>query len=94
MQDLYRMKIQMLVHLSGVGYLLVPGEITERFSDTEALRLVRAGYAAVVMGEPERERAIANPIGDVRAEAFVSAPGERVSIVPRQISGNLKKGRR
>lgn len=59
------MKIQMLVHLSGTGYLLAPGETTERFDDAEAMRIVRAGYAAVVV-EQSLERAVLQPLGEVR----------------------------
>lgn len=59
------MKIQMLVHLSGVGYLLAPGDVTERFDDAEALRIVKAGYAAVVM-DAGLERTVATPVTERR----------------------------
>lgn len=43
------MKIRMLTSLAGVDYALSPGEVTERFDDAEAARLVQADYAVVVI---------------------------------------------
>ena len=43
------MKIRMLTSLAGVDYALSPGEVTERFGDAEAARLIQADYAVVVI---------------------------------------------
>jgi len=47
------MKIRMLVSMAGVDFALAPGELTERFGDEEAVRLVQADYAVVITGEAE-----------------------------------------
>lgn len=58
------MKIKMLVSMAGVGFALSPGEVTERFGDEEAARLVLADYAVVIAGEAET--AVQVPMGEVR----------------------------
>lgn len=43
------MKIRMRVSVAGSDFALSPGEVTERFDDAEAARLVQADYAVVVI---------------------------------------------
>lgn len=59
------MKIKMTVSMAGVDFVLSPGEVTERFSDKEALRLVKAGYA-VAVAEPAVERAVKKTVREKR----------------------------
>lgn len=39
------MKLRMLVHISGVGFDLAPGDVTERFIGKEADAMMARGYA-------------------------------------------------
>ena len=39
------MRLKMLIGMSGPGFTVDPGDVTERFSDREAKRLIGAGYA-------------------------------------------------
>lgn len=49
------MKIKMVVSVAGADFALSPGEVTERFSGAEALRMIEAGSAVPVDGQaPER----------------------------------------
>ncbi len=59
------MKIKMLVSMAGNGFALSVGEDTERFSATEASRIVAAGYA-IPVAAPVVERAIASPTQERR----------------------------
>lgn len=45
------MKIRMLVSVAGDGFALSPGEVTERFGDEDAARLVQADYAVVIASD-------------------------------------------
>lgn len=73
------MKIRMLTSLAGVDYALSPGEVTERFDDAEAARLVQADYAVVVIGDVA-ETAILPPPAETavvpQAETAVVPPAE------------------
>lgn len=60
------MKIRMLTSLAGLDYALSPGEVTERFGDEEAVRLVQADYAVVIAGDSEA--AVQAPAGEARSE--------------------------
>ena len=42
------MKIKMLTGIAGTGFSLSPDDETVRFSDTEAARLIDAGFAVPV----------------------------------------------
>ncbi|MFG1184374.1 hypothetical protein [Xanthobacter aminoxidans] len=59
------MKVRMLVSMAGVGFALAPGEVTERFGDEEATRLVLADYAVVIASSAET--AVQAPVGEVRS---------------------------
>lgn len=39
------MRLKMLIGMSGPGFTVDPGDVTEHFSKKEASRLIRAGYA-------------------------------------------------
>lgn len=54
------MKLKMLTSMAGVNFALSPGDVTERFSDAEAARLIEAGYAVPVRDEAAVEKAV-NP---------------------------------
>lgn len=45
------MKIRMQVSIAGPGFTLEPGEVTERFADAEAIRLIEAGHAVPCAGQ-------------------------------------------
>jgi hypothetical protein len=60
------MKIKMLVGLSGNEYSLGPGQERD-FPQSEAMRLVAAGYAVPVV-EQKIERAVAGPTGERRSK--------------------------
>lgn len=63
------MKIRMLTSLAGVDYALSPGEVTERFDDAEAARLIQADYAVVVI--------------DNAVETAILPPPAETAVVPR-----------
>lgn len=49
------MKIRLLISLSGADFTLARGDVTERFDDEAAKRLIAAGIAQAVAGaEPEK----------------------------------------
>jgi hypothetical protein len=52
------MKIKMLTGIAGSDFSLSPGDETERFSATEAVRMIEAGIAAPVRQDDEPERAV------------------------------------
>lgn len=39
------MRLKMLIGMSGTDFVLDPGEVTERFEDKEAKRLIASGFA-------------------------------------------------
>ncbi|MGB3898346.1 MAG: hypothetical protein WA973_07300 [Mesorhizobium sp.] len=51
------MKLKMLTSMAGAEFALSVNEETDRFSDTEAARLIDAGFA-VPVAEPKAERAV------------------------------------
>lgn len=51
------MKIRMMTSVAGVDFVLAVGEVTTRFPEAEALRMIAAGYAVPVT-EPVLERAV------------------------------------
>jgi hypothetical protein len=59
------MKIRMLTSLSGIDFSLSPGDDTEAFTDEEAIRLIKAGYAAPV-AEAETEKATKRQVREKR----------------------------
>ena len=52
------MKLRMVTGIAGVDFSLAPGDLTERFSEAEAIRLVAAGFA-LPFADVEIERAVA-----------------------------------
>ncbi|WP_296584236.1 hypothetical protein [Xanthobacter sp.] len=59
------MKVRMLVSMAGVDFALSPGDVTERFGDEEATRLVQADYAVVIAAGAETTVQV--PMGEVRS---------------------------
>ena len=59
------MKIKMMVSLAGADFALSPGEVTDRFGDEEAMRLVQADYAVVIAGAAI-ETAVKLPAAEIR----------------------------
>lgn len=59
------MKLKMLTSMAGSDFALSPGDMTERFSDKEAVRLIEAGYA-VPDPETKVERAVQAPAPEKR----------------------------
>ena len=51
------MKLKMLTSMAGIDFALSSGDMTDRFSDAEAQRLIEAGYAVPVR-EAAVERAV------------------------------------
>lgn len=51
------MKLKMLVSIAGADFALSPNDETDRFSGTEAARLIEAG-AAVPVAAKETEKAV------------------------------------
>lgn len=51
------MKLKMQTYIAGSEYALNPGDVTDRFPDAEAIRLIERGYA-VPFDEPLVERAV------------------------------------
>ena len=64
------MKIRMRVSVAGADFALSPGEVTERFDDAEAARLVQADYAVVVIDSTVETATIPPPA----ETAVVAAP--------------------
>ena len=61
------MKLKMAVYTAGADYMLSPGDVTDRFPDAEALRLIERGYA-VPFDEPKAERTVKRrPARETRA---------------------------
>lgn len=61
------MRIRALVHIAGEGFALSPGDVTDRFSEAEAMRLV-SKRAAVTVDPPRIETAEALPPVEVAVE--------------------------
>ena len=59
------MKLRMQTYIAGSEYALQPGDVTDRFPDAEAIRLIERGYA-VPVSEPETERAVKQPAPETR----------------------------
>lgn len=59
------MKIKMLAGIAGTGFSLSPDDETERFSESEAIRLIDAGFA-VPVSEQKTERAVKQPAPEKR----------------------------
>lgn len=60
------MKLKMSVYTAGSEFSLQPGDVTDRFSDAEAIRLIERGYA-VPFSEPKVERAVKPAPAETRA---------------------------
>lgn len=54
------MKIRALVHITGEGLVLGPGDETDKFSDDLALRLIAKRAAVMVEAIPAIEMAVAS----------------------------------
>lgn len=48
------MQVKMLTSMAGRDFSLSPGEVTDRFSDDEAARLIKAGFCEPVVEERAR----------------------------------------
>jgi hypothetical protein len=59
------MKIKMTASFVGPEYSLEAGEITERFSNAEAIRFIEAGFA-VPVAEAKKETAARKPVLEKR----------------------------
>ena len=57
----------MLTSMAGPDLVVNCGEVTTRFSEAEALRLIAAGYAVPVV-EPVLERAVKKPVTERRKQ--------------------------
>lgn len=55
------MRIRALVHIAGQGFALAPGDVTDRFTEAEALRLVAKRAAVAVDPAPQIERMVDEP---------------------------------
>lgn len=75
------MKIRVLVHVAGEGFALTPGEETDRFSDDEAMRLVKKNAAVLVDPQPAIETAVEvpHPATETRVEKSPLVP-ERLGV--------------
>lgn len=83
------MKIRALVHIAGDGFALAPGDVTDRFPDADATRLVAKNAAVLVDPAPFIERAVEVP---AVATEIRTAPSPAV---PDQIPSHKgKKGKR
>lgn len=45
------MKVKMITSIAGRDFSFSPGDVTDRFSDAEALRFIAAGYCEEVKAE-------------------------------------------
>ncbi len=63
------MKIRMLIGLAGKDFSLAPNEVTERFPEAEAQRMIDHGVAVSVepMAAPKREKAVKKPAPETRS---------------------------
>ncbi|HWM82951.1 MAG TPA: hypothetical protein VNQ56_12895 [Pseudolabrys sp.] len=59
------MKIRMLVSMAGADFALSVGDETERFSKSEAIRMIEAGYAVPALAD-EIETTDAHPAQETR----------------------------
>lgn len=82
------MKIRALVHIAGEGFALGPGDITDRFPDAEAMRLVAKNAAVLVDPQPVIERAVEVPAVAVELRAELSP------VVPEKLGTGKRKGKR
>ncbi|CAN7509156.1 hypothetical protein [Pararhizobium sp. LjRoot238] len=62
------MKIKMLESLAGQDFSLSPGDVTDRFSDKEAGRFIKAGIAEKAPVEPVKKPATKAEWDDERAK--------------------------
>jgi hypothetical protein len=68
------MKLRMLLSLAGSDFALSRGDETERFGDAEALRLIEAAYAVLVLPPP------ADPVAAPAAIDIPDAPGDELPL--------------
>lgn len=66
------MKLRILVSMAGADFTLSPGDVTERFPNDEAIRLIDAAYAVPADGTRDIERAI---VVDLKTETRKKARG-------------------
>ena len=60
------MKLKMQTYIAGSEYALQPGDVTDRFPDAEAQRLIDRGYAVLVVNDGI-ERAVKPDVAETRA---------------------------
>ena len=65
------MKLKMQTYIAGSEYALQPGDVTDRFPDAEAIRLIERGYAVPVDDAPERA------VREAAPETRVARKGKR-----------------
>ena len=65
------MKIKMLMSIAGAGFALSRGDVTERFSESEAINLINSGSAVPAAGA-EYETAVADRLGTETAVAALN----------------------
>lgn len=55
------MKIKMTCSIAGADFALSAGDVTDRFSEAEAIRMIEAGYAVPVAAIPVERAVKAGP---------------------------------
>lgn len=69
------MKIRMLCSISGLDFSLSRGEETERFTDDDALRLIKAGNAVLVSVQTVETAVVTNPGTETAAGVLIDGAG-------------------
>lgn len=82
------MKIRATVHIAGAGFSLAPGDVTDRFPEAEALRLIAKNAAVLVDHAPAVERAVEVPAVAAELRAELSP------LVPEKLGTGKRKGKR
>lgn len=65
------MKIKMLMSIAGAGFALSRGDVTERFSESEAINLIKRGNAVLADGA-DYEKAVVDRFGTETAVAALN----------------------
>ncbi|MEN5297517.1 hypothetical protein ABE530_04075 [Brucella sp. TWI559] len=65
------MKIKMLMSIAGAGFALSRGDVTERFSESEAISLINSGSAVPFLGT-DYETTVADRLGTETAVAALN----------------------
>lgn len=61
------MMIRMVTGIAGDGFALSPGDVTDRFDNAEAIRLIGAGFAMPYVDD-QTERAVKAPAAETRVK--------------------------